>query len=242
MNYTLYNGDCLELMNKIEDKSIDLILADHPYATTHCEWDCLIPFDEMWKQINRIIKDESAIVLFGQEPFSSKLRCSNLDMWRYDWIWEKEQGFNFFNCKIFPYKVHEIISVFSKQKHNYYPQMEKGLPYISGKGQSLKLTNPIYKTQTINEGTRYLRSVLKFNTEKSKSVHPCQKPIKLLMYLIQTYTKENEIVLDFCFGSGSCGVACVNTNRDFVGIEKDENYFKIGKERIEKAKENIFDL
>ena len=233
-NYKLILGDCLEKMKDIEDKSIDMILCDLPYGTTACKWDVIIPFDKLWEQYNRIIKDNGAITLFGSEPFSSALRMSNIKNYRYDWIWEKEQGANFMLCKYQPYKVHEIISVFSKKRHTYIPQMTKGKPYISGKGTSGEITNNVVKKQTKNNGARYPRSIQKFNTDKSKgSLHPTQKPVALLEYLIKTYTKEGEVVLDNCMGSGSTGVACINTGRRFIGIEKEENYFNIAKERIE---------
>lgn len=234
-NMKLLQGDCLELMKELPDKSIDMILCDLPYGTTACKWDSVIPFESLWEQYNRIIKDNGAIVLFGSEPFSTELRHSNLKMYKYDWIWEKEQGANFMLCKYQPYKVHEIVSVFSKKTHLYKPQMTEGKPYVSGKGTSGEITRNVVKTQTKNKGTRYPRSIQRFNTDKSKSVHPTQKPVALLEYLIKTYTNEGEIVLDNCMGSGSTGVACVNTGRKFIGIELDENYFDIAKERIEQA-------
>ena len=181
----------------------------------------------------RVIKDSGTICLFGSEPFSSKLRISNLDWFKYDWIWEKEQGANFMLCKYQPYKVHEIISVFGKGKTRYYPQMTEGKPYTSGKGTSGDITNNVQKIQTHNTGTRYPRSIQRFNTDKRNSVHPTQKPVALLEYLIKTYTNEGDLVLDNCMGSGSTGVAAKNTNRDFIGVELDENYFEIAKKRIE---------
>ena len=231
----LYNGDCLELMKNIPNGSVDLVLTDPPYGTTACKWDSIIPFEPMWEQLNRIIKQNGAICLFGSEPFSSALRMSNIKNFKYDWIWEKEQGANFMLCKYQPYKVHEIVSVFSKAKHNYFPQMTDGKPYISGKGTSGEITGNRQKVQTKNEGKRYPRSIQRFNTEKNKSTHQTQKPIALLEYLIKTYTNEIETVLDFTMGSGSTGVACINTNRNFIGIELDKGYFDIAKERIEEA-------
>ena len=231
----LLNGDCLQLMKQIPNKSIDMILCDLPYGTTACKWDSVIPFEPLWEQYKRIIKDNGAICLFGSEPFSTELRHSNLKMYKYDWIWEKEQGANFMLCKYQPYKVHEIISVFSKATHNYFPQMTDGKPYVSGKGTSGDITGNVPKVQTKNDGKRYPRSIQKFCTEKNKSKHPTQKPVALLEYLIRTYTNEGETVLDFTAGSGSTGVACVNTNRNFIGIELDEGYFNIAKKRIEEA-------
>ena len=228
-------GDCLELMKNIPDGSVDLVLTDPPYGTTACKWDSVIPFEPMWEQLNRIIKPNGAICLFGSEPFSSALRMSNIKYFKYDWIWEKEQGANFMLCKYQPYKVHEIISVFSKATHKYFPQMTDGKPYISGKGTSGDITGNVKKIQTKNDGKRYPRSIQKFCTDKSKSKHPTQKPIALLEYLIRTYTNYGETVLDFTMGSGSTGVACVNTNRNFIGIELDEGYFEIARKHIEEA-------
>jgi DNA modification methylase len=236
----LMNGDCLELMKDIPDKSIDLILTDPPYGTTACKWDSVIPLTTMWNECRRIIKSNGGVLLFSSQPFTTILNSSNIKEFRHEWIWEKEQGANFMNVKYQPYKVHEIISVFSKEKCNYYPQMTDGNPYVSGKGTSGDITGNVIKTQTKNNGTRYPRSIQKFKTDKSKgSFHPTQKPIALLEYLINTYSKENETVLDFTMGSGSTGVACVNTNRNFVGIELDNTYFEIAKERINKAKEKL---
>lgn len=232
----LYQGDCLECMKMIPDKSIDMILCDLPYGTTACKWDTIIPFEPLWEQYNRIIKDDKAIVLFGSEPFSTELRHSNLKMFKYDWIWEKEQGANFMLCKFQPYKVHETISVFSKKTHLYVPQMTVGKPYISGKGTSGDITGNVKKKQVKNNGTRYPRSIQRFTTDKNKgSFHPTQKPVSLLEYLIRTYTNEGETVLDNCMGSGSTGVACANINRDFIDIELDSHYFSIAKQRINEA-------
>ena len=236
-NIELYHGDCLEVMDKLIEQGVkvDMILTDPPYGTTACKWDSVIPFDDMWRRLNKLIEPNGAIVLFGSEPFSSALRMSNIKNFKYDWIWEKPQGANFMLVKYQPYKVHEIISVFNK--HKYTPQMTKGKPYISGKGTSGEITRNVKKVQTVNSGTRYPRSIQQFSLDKTKSVHPTQKPVDLLEYLIKTYTNENEIVLDFTMGSGSTGVACVNTNRKFIGIELDEKYFEIAKKRIEESLE-----
>jgi site-specific DNA-methyltransferase (adenine-specific) len=237
---TLLQGDCLELMKGIPDGSIDMILCDLPYGTTACKWDSVIPFEPLWEQYRRIIKNNGAIALFGSEPFSTELRHSNLKMFKYDWIWEKEQGANFMLCKYQPYKVHEIISVFSKKTHVYLPQMTEGSPYISGKGTSGAITRNVVKVQTKNNGTRYPRSVQKFNTDKSKgSFHPTQKPVALLEYLVKTYTNEGDVVLDNCMGSGSTGVACINTGRKFIGMELDKQYFDIAVNRIAEAQKAV---
>ena len=233
-------GDCLELMKDIPDGSVDMILCDLPYGTTACKWDTVIPFEPLWEQYSRIIKDNGAIVLFGSEPFSTELRHSNLKMFRYDWIWEKEQGANFMLCKYQPYKVHEIISVFSRSRHIYHPQMTEGKPYISGKGTSGDITRNVVKIQTKNNGTRYPRSVQRFNTDKSKgSFHPTQKPVSLLEYLVKTYTNEGDLVLDNCMGSGSTGVACMNAGRRFIGFELDKQYFEIAVQRIAEAQKAV---
>ena len=229
---TLWHGDCLELMKNISDGSVDLVLTDPPYGTTACKWDSVIPFEPMWEQLNRIIKPNGAICLFGSEPFSSALRMSNIKHFKYDWVWEKEQGANFMLCKYQPYKVHEIVSVFSKATHKYFPQMTDGKPYISGKGTSGDITGNVKKIQTKNDGKRYPRSIQKFCTDKSKSKHPTQKPIALLEYLIRTYTNEGETVLDFTAGSMSTVIACINTNRNCIAIEKDDHYFSVGCERV----------
>lgn len=239
----LRNGDCLELMKDIPDKSIDMILCDLPYGTTACKWDVVIPFESLWEQYNRIIKDNGAIVLFGSEPFSSKLKCSNLNLFKYDWIWKKSRTVGFLNAKNAPLKDYEIISVFSKgttangSKKNmkYYPQ---GLIEINKPKKSVKQTNdtivgnrPSRNKDYIAKYTNYPKAIIQFNNER-KQLHPTQKPVPLLEYLIKTYTNENEIVLDNCMGSGSTGVACLNTNRNFIGIELDKEYFEIAKNRI----------
>jgi len=232
-NGILYNGDCLEIMSKFPENVIDAIITDPPYGTTACNWDAVIPFENMWEKLKRIRKDITPILLFGIEPFSSLLRVSNLKEFRYDWIWKKEQGANFMNVKHQPYKVHEIISVFGKKYPNYFPIMEKGKPYISGKGTSGEITGNVVKIQTKNKGTRYPRSVIKFNTDKRKSVHPTQKPVALMEYLIKTYTNEGDLILDFTCGSGTTLVACEKLNRKWIGIEISKEYCEITKQRIE---------
>ena len=237
----LYNGDCLEIMKNIYDKSVDMILCDLPYGTTACKWDSIIPFDKLWKQYNRIIKDDAAIVLFGSEPFSTELRHSNLEMYKYDWIWDKKKSSSALNCNYQPLKIHEIISVFGKMattyskngNMKYNPQgiisCEKVNKRNSNKADIFH-SNP--NIPTIQKYTNYPKSILSFSRE-NKCVHPTQKPVTLLEYLIKTYTNEGDLVLDNCMGSGSTGVACINTNRNFIGMELDENYFNIAKKRIE---------
>ena len=242
---TLYKGDCLVEMNKIADKSIDMILADLPYGTTQASFDTVIPFDKLWEQYHRVIKDNGAIVLFGQEPFSSYLRLSNIKEYKYDWIWDKVKGVGFLNAKKQPMRNHELISVFYKQQCKYNPQMTHGhkrkVSYRTDNQQG-----EVYGScgENLYDSTdRYPRSIQVFSTDtQNSSLHPTQKPIALLEYLIKTYTDEDEWVLDNCMGSGSCGVACCATKRNFIGIELDENYFEIAKKRIEESNTDLFDL
>ena len=240
-NYKLYNGDCLEIMDKLIEEGVvvDAIITDPPYGTTACKWDSVIPFDDMWERLNKLIKPNGAIVLFGNEPFSSALRMSNIKNYKYDWIWEKEQGTNQLNAKKMPLRNSENISVFYKKQCTYNPQFEKGNPYKADRCTYSKNIESTYGKQvdrvvTVNDGYRYPLTIIKFNRELSskKRVHPTQKPILLMEYLIKTYTNENELVLDFTMGSGSTGVACINCNRRFIGIELEEEYFNISINRI----------
>lgn len=230
-------GDCLELMKNIPNKSIDMILCDLPYGTTQNKWDTVIPLNDLWNQYKRIIKDNGAIVLFSQPPFDKILACSNLKMFRYEWIWQKENSTGFLNAKKMPLKIHENILVFYKKLPTYNPQMRLGFkPYKCKQGRHT--TNyGNYKRGHLTEsnGERYPIDIINFQREVS--LHPTQKPVALLEYLIKTYTNESETVLDNCMGSGSTGVACVNTNRNFIGFELDENYFNIAKTRINNALE-----
>lgn len=234
----LYQGDCLEVMKQIPDKSVDMILCDLPYGTTDCKWDTVIPFDKLWEQYNRIIKDNGAVVLFGSEPFSSKLRMSNIRNYKYDWVWERSYASNFLNLKKQPAKKYETISVFYKKQPTYNPQMIKGTPYEI-KNSASKI-NPSqvklgvkYRTALKNNGFRYPSSILKIKNNSNAKLHPTQKPVDLCEYLIKTYTNDGDTVLDNCMGSGTTGVACKHLNRNFIGIELDPNYFKIAKNRIE---------
>lgn len=251
-------GDCLELMKDIPNKSIDAIITDPPYGTTACKWDTIIPFDLMWEQLNRIIKPNGAIVLFGSEPFSSYLRISNIKNYKYDWIWHKNMGGAFALAKKQPFKRHEIISVFYRKQCTYNPQMEdysestknrfKDGESLNTKAQQKNKTGEVFNLDRTDykfdfkKGT-YPKSIQFFkrpHTANSKSLHPTQKPVALMEYLIKTYTNEGETILDFTMGSGSTGVACLNTKRNFIGIEKDENYFEIAKNRIESEKLKLF--
>jgi site-specific DNA-methyltransferase (adenine-specific) len=239
----LYNGDCLEVMKQIPNESIDLILCDLPYGTTNCKWDSIIPFDKLWEQYNRISKIKTPIILFGTEPFSSHLRMSNIKNFKYDWVWNKKSAANILVAKYQPLKVCEYISVFCKSTPNYYPIMttsnrdlvkekpcEKKTDMFSG----IK-SGKFVKTETNKKGTeRYPKNLIEFsNANRKNHFHPTQKPVALMEYLIKTYTNEGDTVLDNCMGSGTTGVACKNTNRNFIGIELDEKYFNIAKERIE---------
>jgi site-specific DNA-methyltransferase (adenine-specific) len=232
-------GDCLERMKEIPDKSVDMVLTDPPYGTTQNKWDSVVTLSVLWEEIGRISKDSAAILLFGMEPFSSSLRLSNLKMFRYDWIWEKTKAGQFLNAKRKPLEAHEVVSVFYKNFPKYTPQMGQGKPYIKkavtdGDGDCY---GKFQRTGSVNsnKGTRFPRTVLKFSNPNNNSLHPTQKPVDLLEYLVKTYTLENETVLDFTMGSGSTGVACKNLNRNFIGIERDEKYFDIAKNRIENA-------
>ena len=236
MNIQLWHGDCLELMKNIPDQSVDMILTDPPYGTTACKWDSVIPFEPMWKQLKRIIKPNGAIVLFGAEPFSSLLRCSNIKDFKYDWVWEKSKATGFLNSKKQPLRAHEIISVFYSKPPTYNPQMTEGVAYNKGVRKE-QTDEDVYgsfdQVEVKSNGLRYPRSVQYFKTAESEGgFHKTQKPVALLEYLIKTYTNEGETVLDFAFGSCSTGVAAKNTNRKFIGIELDRNYFEIAKERI----------
>ena len=240
MSTQLLQGDCLELMKDIPDGSIDMILCDLPYGTTACKWDSVIPFDPLWEQYKRIIKDNGAIVLFGKQPFTSTLVMSNTKMWRYELVWEKEKGTDFGNANRKFVNSHENIEVFYKKQPTYNKQLRKGKPYIRKNNRNNSKEDLNFNRDNsgtwINEGNRTPTTVLKIardNMHKGKSLHPTQKPIALLEYLIKTYTNEGETVLDNCMGSGSTGVACIHTNRNFIGMEIDENYFNVAKNRIE---------
>lgn len=244
MNFlTLKFGDCLKLMNDIPDKSIDLILCDLPYGTTKCSWDSVIDLQELWKHYERVIKDNGAILLFAQTPFDKILGVSNLKLLRYEWIWEKTQATGHLNAKKMPMKAHENILVFYKKLPTYNPQKTSGHSPIHSYTKYVKTQNNTelygYMGKEISGGgetDRYPRSVIVFPSDKQKThLHPTQKPVALLEYLIKTYTNEGDRVLDNCMGSGSTGVACKNLNRNFIGIEIDEKYFEIAKRRIKDA-------
>lgn len=239
----IYNEDCLEGMKRIDDKSIDCIICDLPYGTTQCKWDTIIPFEPLWGQYNRIIKDDGAIVLFGSEPFSSNLRISNMKMWKYDWIWIKNKSSNFINCKYQPLKNYEIISVFSKspstysknKNMNYYPQELIKLDIPKIQKRTAKRTGEIYHScpnvETVQKYSNYPILTLKYNVP-TKVIHPTQKPVDLLEYLIKTYTNADDLILDNCIGSGTTAVAAINENRNYIGFEMNKEYFDIANNRV----------
>jgi site-specific DNA-methyltransferase (adenine-specific) len=238
----LLHGDCLELMKTIPDANIDAIITDPPYGTTACKWDSVIPFEPMWKELNRIIKDNGAIIFTASQPFTSNLIMSNTKMFKHEWIWEKNRGSNFATLRYAPMKEHESVLVFCKTSPKYFPIMQQrkgaGLdrtkykynPTNTGKREALGNLEMTHANHNGNNELRYPSTIQKFNTEVGK--HPTQKPVTLMEYLIKTYTQENDTVLDFTMGSGTTGVACKNLNRNFIGIELDKNYFDIATERI----------
>jgi|TARA_R110000772_G_scaffold196790_1_gene307577 site-specific DNA-methyltransferase (adenine-specific) len=240
----LRKGDCLELMKTIETGSIDAIITDPPYGTTACKWDSVIDFKLMWEQLNRIIKPNGAIVLFGSQPFTSALIMSNPKGFKYEWIWQKTKGSNFQTLKHQPWKMHENILVFNA-KGVYNPQKytvsEDKIDKRKNVNNPLTNKDGVYgklnRTRKKDDGTRYPNSIQTIKNPNNSSLHPTQKPIALMEYLIKTYTNENETVLDFTMGSGSTGVAAKNLNRNFIGIEMDDKYFDIATERINKLKQ-----
>ena len=233
MNVELIKGDCLKVMKKIPDKSIDMILADLPYGTTKNKWDSIIPLNLIWDQYNRIIKDNGAIVLTASQPFTTSLIKSNVKLYRYNWVWEKSRFANQMLAKKQPLKIHEDICVFYKRQPIYNPQGIVEINKVTKQGSRItdNLGGGERPTEYKQQYTNYPRSILRFKSA-GKTVHPTQKPVPLLEYLIKTYTNKGETVLDNVMGSGSTGVACVNTERNFIGIELDEKYFEIAADRI----------
>ena len=235
-------GDCLEIMKGIPNGSIDMILCDLPYGTTACKWDTIIPFDPLWEQYKRIIKDNGAIVLTASQPFTSALVMSNPKLFKCEWIWQKNRGSNFATTKYQPMKEHESVLVFCKGVANYYPIMQPRAE--GGKSRAKYIINPSNtgkrdayngmtetETRVLNEDLRVPSSIQKFNTEVG--LHPTQKPVALFEYLIKTYTNEGDLVLDNCAGSGTTGVACKNTNRNYILIEKEQEYIDIINKRLQ---------
>jgi len=248
----LINGDCIDEMQKLIDEGVkaDMVLTDPPYGTTACKWDSIIPFESMWECLNGLTYDNTPIALFGSEPFSSYLRLSNIQNYRYDWIWHKNYSGGFVTAKKMPMKYHEIISIFYKKQPTYNPQFQEYSEttkkrFKEGETHKGKSPNRIhdglvpkhhpisFKRGKYPESVQYFKGV---NTANNERLHPTQKPVKLLEYLIKTYTNEDSLVLDFTMGSGSTGVACLETNRNFIGIELDKKYYDIAKQRINEAK------
>jgi len=243
----LIQGDCLEEMKKIPDGSVDLVLTDPPYGTTACKWDTVIDLELMWEHLTRVIKPNGAIVMTASQPFTSALVMSNIKMFKYEWIWEKERPTNIFLMKKQVGKVHENVLVFYKKQPTYNPikeasQQPKNNQNMKSQAGKMNIIETLGKCQAIiskeyDPEVRNPRSVLKINrgTRNNQKLHPTQKPVALMEYLIKTYTNENETVLDFTMGSGTTGVACKNLNRNFIGIELDKDYFEIAKKRIADA-------
>jgi DNA modification methylase len=243
----LIHGDCLEVMKDIPNGSIDAIICDLPYGTTACKWDSVIPLDRLWEQYKRILKDDGCVILTASQPFTSVLTCSNLKWFKYEWIWKKTRYSGNLNATRMPLKAHESILIFAKGKTKYYPIKTEAPEHLIDKrktinpsivkdGGAYNGSKGFVNIRKKDDGTRYPISVQEFKNPNNNSLHPTQKPVALLEYLIKTYTNEGDTVLDNTMGSGTTGVACVNLNRKFIGIEKDENYFKIAVERINKQK------
>jgi site-specific DNA-methyltransferase (adenine-specific) len=232
----IFNEDCLEGMKSLPDNSIDMILCDLPYGTTQCKWDSIIPFDKLWEQFHRVIKKNGVMALTASQPFTSFVVRSNVKNFKYSWIWEKSKATGYLNAKKRPMNAHEDVLIFSKGTPRYFPQMTNGEPY--NKGKAHRPTDVYGKQKSVlvedKKGIRYPRSVQYFKTAESEGevIHPTQKPISLFEYLIRTYSLENEIILDACMGSGSTAIACINTNRKYIGYELDTKYYNDSLTRI----------
>jgi site-specific DNA-methyltransferase (adenine-specific) len=240
MTTDLHLGDCLEVMKTIPDGSVDMVLTDPPYGTTACKWDSVIPLEPMWKQLKRVTKRSGAIVLTASQPFTSALVMSNVKMFRYDLKWCKTQGTGFYNANRMPLRAHEDILVFYKKLPSYNPQKTEGKPYKQRRGSASDVYQGKDLHETVSDGGRYPLSWKVFIRDKEK-IHPTQKPVALMEYLIKTYTNEGETILDFTMGSGTTGVAAKNLNRKFIGIELDETYFNIAKDRIDAVTPQLCD-
>jgi site-specific DNA-methyltransferase (adenine-specific) len=240
--YKLINDDAILTMNQLEDNSIDMVFCDLPYGTTQNKWDSQIPLDELWKCYNRIVKRNGAVVLTASQPFTSQLILSNIENFRYEWIWKKTVGSGQLNIKHQPLKIHESVIIFYKEKPQYNEQLREGKPYkIARKGKEFKQTNYGKQKDTLKENTgfRHAQSVIEIKNPRIKNGHPTQKPIELCEYFIKTYSNESDTILDNCMGSGTTGIACINTKRNFIGIEKEINYFNSAKQRIENHESSI---
>lgn len=241
MNFDLYHGDCLEVMAGLPDASVDMILCDLPYGTTACKWDTVIPFEPLWAQYRRIAKRNAAIVLTASQPFTTALIASNMRDFRYCWVWDKVNRYTgALLANRMPMKRHEDIAVFYRAPPPYNKQYREGKPYTRNRaghttGMGEFTTKGIKRLDTVNDGRHNPCTVLQIKADEGRSLHPTQKPVALMEYLIRTYTHEGEVVLDNCMGSGTTGVACANTGRRFIGIERDDKYFAIASERIAEA-------
>jgi len=231
----LIHGDCLEKMADIADGSVDMILCDLPYGTTACKWDTVIPFDPLWAQYRRIAKRNAAIVLTASQPFTTALIASNMREFRYTWVWDKKLSSGSLNASHRPMKRHEDVCVFSQGRSAYFPEMRMGVMRTKGGGKASECYGKVVPTKSLSD-QYFPTTILEFsNANQRGKVHPTQKPVALMEYLIRTYTQEGETVLDNCMGSGTTGVACINTGRKFIGIERDEKYFQIATDRIKGA-------
>lgn len=231
---TIHLGDCLELMKQIPNASVDMVLCDLPYGTTQNPWDSILPLQKLWAEYGRITKDTAPIVLTAAQPFTSTIVASNFPNFKYEWIWEKEAGTGFLNAKKQPLRSHESVLVFYKKQCSYFPQMTEGKPYTCKKGGETSNYNPSGTVITENKGVRYPKTVLRFSRDKDK-VHPTQKPVALWEYLIKTYTNPGDLVLDNCAGSGTTAVACRQTGRRYLCIEKDRDYWLKACERVNQS-------
>jgi DNA modification methylase len=230
----LTQGECLKEMAEIPDAYVDMVLCDLPYGTTQNKWDSCIDLTQLWSAYKRICKPGAAIVLTSAQPYTSMLVCSNLKDFKYQWVWQKEAGTGLLNAKKQPLRDHEDVLVFYRKQCLYSPQMTVGKPYVCKKGGETSNYNPSGSVVTVNEGTRCPKTVLQFKRDAGK-VHPTQKPVALMEYMIKTYTNPGMMVLDNCMGSGTTGVACMNLGRNFIGVERDPAYFKIASDRIAEA-------
>ena len=241
-NFSLHLGDCIVNLKNITDASVDMVLCDLPYGTTQCNWDIIIPFDDLWKELNRVCKKNAAMVFTASQPFTSLLITSNIKNFKYNWVWEKSKATGYLNSNKQPMRAHEDICVFYRKQPTYNPIMVNGTPY--NKGEAHRPTDVYGSQKSVlvksDSGLRFPRTVQYFKTAESegKVLHPTQKPLALINYLIRTYTNEEDIIIDPVMGSGTTGVAAINLNRKFIGFELDENYFNISQERIQKAVDN----